>query len=142
MALRGLKAHTNRLKAMQSPAAERLVGEALFAGGEIIQTAAQISITTGAVSGAGHVASLPGEAPNQDTGVLGGNIETTQPSKLLVRVASKAGYSAALEFGTSRMAARPFMVPARDKSKKEVRALVAKALEVAVKRAGSSSKGK
>jgi HK97 gp10 family phage protein len=142
VALKGLKAHTDRLKAMQSPTAEKLVGRALFAGGEIIQTAAQISITTGAVSGAGHVASRPGEAPNQDTGVLGGNIETNQISALKVIVGSYAGYSKALEFGTSRMAARPFMVPARDKSKKEVRTLVARALEVAVKRAGSTSKGK
>jgi len=80
------------------------VERALFHGGELIQTEAQLSITRGAVSGKNHVPSKPGEPPKNDTGVLAGNIETTRAGKLLVRVTSKAPYSAALEEGSSREA--------------------------------------
>lgn len=114
---------------------ERAVGKALFAGGEMLQTEAQLSITRGAVSGKNHVPSLPGEPPNQDTGVLGGNIETVQKAPLVVEVSSNAEYSAPLEFGTSRMAARPFMRPARDKTRKDIRKLVVRAVDQAIKTA-------
>ncbi len=141
MGIRGLKAHLARLNKMQSSSLEDRIGRALFAGGEIIQTAAQISITTGAVSGKGHVPSKPGEPPSNDSGVLAGNIETTQAGPLKVLVGSYAPYSKSLEFGTSRMAARPFMVPARDKSKKAVRALMAKAINAHIRSARSNEKG-
>lgn len=114
---------------------ERAVGAALFAGGELLQTEAQLSITRGAVSGKNHVPSLPGEPPNQDTGVLGGNIETVEKAPLVVEVSSNAPYSAPLEFGTSKMAARPFMRPARDRTRKEIRALIVKAVNRATKAA-------
>lgn len=109
------------------------VEKGLFHAGELIQTEAQISITRGAVSGKNHVPSAPGQPPNQDTGVLAGNIETTRASKLRVRVTSKAGYSSALEFGTSKMAARPFMRPARDKMRPQIEKLLADAVTRQVK---------
>lgn len=96
--------------------------------GERVQVEAQISITTGSVSGKAHIPSAPGQPPNQDTGVLAGNIETTQPSPLVVEVSSNAPYSSALEFGTSRMAARPFMAPARDRVRPAAVALVERAI--------------
>lgn len=130
MGMKGADRHINRLKRLAGPTLERNVGRALFAGGERIQTAAQIGITTGAISGAGHVVSAPGDFPNQDTGVLGNNIETVQKAPLLVEVSSNAPYSAPLEFGTSQMEARPFMRPARDAE----RAAVVKLLDDAVKR--------
>ena len=37
-----------------------------------------------------------------------------------VDIASNAKYSAALEFGTSRMRARPFMVPALENSRRKI----------------------
>jgi HK97 gp10 family phage protein len=80
------------------------------------------------VSGRNHVPSRPGEPPNQDTGVLASNIETVQISPVLVEVSSNAPYSAPLEFGTSKMAARPFMRPARDKMRAEVTELVRRAV--------------
>lgn len=133
MPLKGAKAHIRRLQALASPAMTDAVEGALFHAGELIQTEAQISITRGAVSGKNHVPSAPGQPPNQDTGVLGGNIETTRAGKLRVRVTSKAGYSAALEFGTSKMPARPFMRPARDKMRPQAEAIVAKAVRDQVK---------
>lgn len=137
MAMKGARAHVRRLQAL-AETAERDVGRALFAGGELIQTHAQRSITAGAVSGKGHVPSAPGEPPNNDTGVLANNIETTQPAKNRVLVTSKAGYSAALEFGTGKIAARPFMRPARDANRKEVKALVEQAMNRVVKKSRRS----
>jgi HK97 gp10 family phage protein len=59
-----------------------------------------------------HVASKPGNPPNQDRGTLTRNIRVTMNDNLTAEVSSNAPYSAALEFGTSNMAARPFMTPA------------------------------
>lgn len=133
MPLKGARAHVKRLRALASPAMADEVEKVLFHAGELIQTEAQISITRGAVSGKNHVPSKPGEPPNQDTGVLAGNIETTRAGKLRVRVTSKAGYSSALEFGTSKMAARPFMRPARDKMRPQIEKLLADAVTKQVK---------
>jgi len=133
----GNKAHVARLHKLAGPDMTRYVGKALFASGEMIQVEAQIGITTGAVSGKNHVPSAPGQYPNQDTGVLGNNIETVQKEPLLVEVSSNAPYSAALEFGTSRMAARPFMSTARDAKRKEAEQLVKQAVAAAVRRSKS-----
>jgi len=59
-----------------------------------------------------HVASKPGSPPNQDRGTLTRNIRVTMNDDLKADISSNAPYSAALEFGTSNMAARPFMTPA------------------------------
>lgn len=133
----GAKAHIARLKKLSGPAMEREVGAGLFAAGERIQVEAQTGITTGAVSEGKHQPSKPGEYPNQDTGVLANNIETTQVAPLVVEVSSNAPYSAALEFGTSKMAARPFMRPSRDAKRKEAEQLVRRAVARVVKRSKS-----
>jgi len=102
----GAKAHIARLKKLSGPEMVREVGAALFKAGERIQVEAQIGISAGSVSGAKHVPSAPGEYPNQDTGHLAGNIETTQVAPLVVEVSSNASYSAPLEFGSERKAGR------------------------------------
>lgn len=117
----------------------REVSQALFAGGEAIAVEAQISITAGAVSGKKHVASAPGEAPNQDTGVLGNNIETIQKSRFKVEVSSNAPYSADLEFGTSKMEARPFMAPAANAKRSDVERLVDRAVKRGIRRAAQGN---
>jgi HK97 gp10 family phage protein len=114
-------------------ALEREVGAALFAAGNLIQVEAQISLTEGAVSGKNHVPSTAPNPPNQDTGVLGNNIETLHLEPLLVAVSSNAPYAAYLEYGTSRMSARPYMGPAAGKSRKEVGKIVADAVKRAAK---------
>lgn len=136
MAIRGARAHINRLKALQGPLVTSAVGRALFAAGQLIENEAALSITRGAVSGKGHVPSKPGEPPNADTHRLDRSIETTQITPLKVKVTANSGYAAALEFGTSRVAPRPFMRPARDKKKDEARALVVKGFNTAVKASG------
>lgn len=131
MAVRGLSQHQARLRRLSGPTMEREIGKALFAGADIIRTEAQISITAGSASGKQHVPSAPGQPPNQDTGVLAGNIETElrfDGRGPVAEVSSNAPYSAPLEFGTSKMAARPFMAPAGDAKRAEVRRLVERAV--------------
>ena len=124
----GAKAHAARLKRLTGGEMVRQVEAALFAGGQLIELEAARSITTGATSGKGHVPSLPGEPPNADTHHLDRNIETAKVAKLRVEVSSNAPYSAPLEFGTSKMAERPFMRPATAKKRKETVELVRKAV--------------
>jgi len=88
------------------------ISKALFVAGDRIQTTAQNLITEGSVGGKFHVVSNPGEPPNADTGTLDRQIETAQINPLKVEVSSNAPYAAALEFGTSKMEARPYMAVA------------------------------
>jgi HK97 gp10 family phage protein len=109
------------------------IGQALKAAGDLVAVHAQISITSGSQGGEKHIPSLPGQPPNNDTGVLANNIEVIQVRPLKVEVSSNAPYSAALELGTSKMAARPFMGPAVQAKKEEVIALVARAASEGMK---------
>lgn len=59
-----------------------------------------------------HQASAPGEPPAVDTGHLIGSIQTVIKSPIEAEIIIPAEYAQALEFGTSRMAARPFVRPA------------------------------
>lgn len=140
MGMRGRKAHIARLKKLTSPATLMLVEGALLAGGQKIQVEAQISITTGAVSGKNHVPSKPGEPPNADTHQLADGIITRRVRALTVEVASTAPH-ARIEWDWGNVAARPYMRPARDKMKGEIVRDVEKALSVAVRRSRSTGAG-
>ena len=80
-----------------------------------------------------HRQSAPGEPPASDTGFLVSNIsiavdvEGTGRAKAVVgKIISAAPYSAYLEFGTSNMAARPFMQPALDKNGEKIKRIFMK----------------
>ena len=80
-----------------------------------------------------HVASTPFGPPNTDTGNLWKNIKVTRSTGAVsggvtAFVVSKAEYSKALEFGTSKMKRRPFMNPALNRSKKKIKALIQEAI--------------
>jgi HK97 gp10 family phage protein len=124
---------TARLSGLGGAKVVREVGQALFAGGEMIRAEASHLITENAVSGKGHVPSLPGQPPNEDTGTLRTGIETTQPAPLRVEVSSNAPYAVPLEVGTSKMAPRPYMQPATENKRKEVVQLVQQAVSRATK---------
>ncbi len=130
----GVDRAKRRIAGLAGPEKIALVGKALFVGGDMIKAEAQHLITQGAVSGKNHVPSKPGEPPNEDTGHLRSGIIVTQPGPLRVRVSSNAAYSGHLEFGTSKMAARPFMGPAARNKRKEVVALVKRAITAAIGR--------
>lgn len=123
-----------RLHATGSKQAIEDVGRALFVGAQIIQAEAQHLITEGSVSGKNHVPSLPGEPPNNDTGVLKSHIEATQTAPLRAQVTSSAKYAVPLEVGTSKMAARPYMGPATRNKREEVVAGVKAALQKHIRR--------
>ncbi|QTH19788.1 HK97 gp10 family phage protein [Rhizorhabdus wittichii] len=122
--IRGAKEHAARLRRLTSPEAQRQIGAALFAAGSQIETDAAISITTGAVSGKNHVPSAPGEPPNADTHVLDRSIETNMVAPLHAQVSANAPYAVELEFGTSKMAERPYMRPATAKNRKAVTQMI------------------
>ena len=121
-----------KISGLQGAAMVAEVDKALFMGGNLVQTTAQKSITTGAVSGKFHVPSRPGEPPKADTHTLDRQIETAQTGPMQVEVSSNAPYSAYLEYGTSRMAARPFMGPAARRERAKVVRLVSEAAGRAV----------
>ena len=103
--------------------------EVVKGGGQLIRGEAIKSIQTGAKSGVmyqkynprrEHRASAPGQSPASDTGNLVSKIIVKQKSRNRVNVESNANYSAYLEYGTSKMQPRPFMLPAFEKSKKPI----------------------
>ena len=59
-----------------------------------------------------HQASAPGQPPANDTGFLANAIIAGEVNETTVELRSLAPYSLCLEYGTVKMAARPFMRPA------------------------------
>ena len=97
---------------------------------------------TGAIytrKGKTHQASAPGEPPKTDTGRLVNSLAFRMLGKLTAVAGAIAGnsivaeYAAALEFGTRKMAARPFLVKAVEKITPKFRDRVSKVMEAAGK---------
>lgn len=127
-----------RLKAITSPRAQKLLSGALREAGETVAVYAQYLITSGSAGGQSggkhqHVVSAPNTPPNNEFGDLANGIEVLQPEPLEVIVQATAAHSVPLEFGTSKMAPRPFFRPAREAKKKEARAKFAKTVDQIVK---------
>lgn len=109
--------------------AKALVGRA----GNLVRNTAVQSINQGAKSGVvydlynprrTHKASAAGEPPATDTGFLASNIVLdVDADGFGASVESRADYSSFLEFGTSKMAARPFMQPALEENKPKINRL-------------------
>ena len=69
-----------------------------------------------------HTASVAGNPPNSDTGFLASNIfMVLDTDELGGAVESRADYSGFLEFGTSKMGARPYLQPALDENRPKIR---------------------
>ena len=62
-----------------------------------------------------HTASAPGQPPMSDTGRLANSVTFDRVGDLTASVGSTLAYAVHLEYGTSRMAARPFFRPAVEK---------------------------
>lgn len=133
MKIKGADIHLKRLKGMSGPRVEREVSKLVYTLADMHVTEAALSITAGAVSGKNHIPSLPGEPPNADTGKLdrSGHVEQTGP--LRASSVFDAPYAVALEFGTSRMAERPFARPAAKKVRKQAGALAEAAVQRIIK---------
>ena len=134
--MRRRRAALRRLRALSGPDVIRAAGAAVYESADAIRAEAFRSISAGSVSGAGHVASRPGEPPNRDTGDLQGKLINVETGPLTAEVRSEERYAAALEFGISRMAARPYMRPARDKELKPAQRRLEQQIDRLVKRSG------
>ena len=76
-----------------------------------------------------HQASASGQYPASDTGFLANNIVTSiQANGLEGEVISQADYLQHLEYGTSKMGARPFMQPSLEENRPKIRARLRKLL--------------
>lgn len=67
-----------------------------------------------------HRASAPGEAPAIDTGHLVNSFRVRMKDRTTAIVEVRAEQAAALEFGTGRIAARPYLRPALEKENQEM----------------------
>jgi HK97 gp10 family phage protein len=123
---------------------EKDMKEVLLGGGQLIRGEAVRSIQQGSKSGKTykrynptrtHKASAPGEAPASDTGFLVSNIRVKE-EKDVVQVRSEASYSKFLEYGTSKMLARPFLFPAFEKSKPKIAEVIFRKIKQSLDRFG------
>lgn len=122
------------------------INKAVYASAQKVATEAKKSILDGKKSGrfyrlrtVEHRASAAGEAPASDTGRLVNSIQsyaTGNGEAITVAGRGTVHYAPLLEFGTARMAARPFLFPALEKSKAWIRQRLADALRRGLERAG------
>ena len=136
MPMTGRDKHLRRLKRLSGPELREMTGRVLYAGSDMIRAEAYQLISTGSVSGKNHVASLPGQPPNRDTGDLQAGLKNRLVSPTEAEVTSNAPHALPLETGTSTMAARPSMRPARDKVAPAIQRLFSQELDGLVKRSG------
>ena len=94
-------------KAVKSASIERVAQAALF-----IEREVKTSMSVGV--GSEKKRSKPGDIPHVETGILRSSIQSALLSALtyIIGPTRAAKYGKWLEFGTSRMAPRPFMFPA------------------------------
>jgi HK97 gp10 family phage protein len=126
--VKGIKEALKSLKALEKDLQEPF-REVIKGGAQLIRGEAIKSIQTGPKSGRTyekynprrtHKASAPGQPPASDTGNLVRNIMVRQVDIDNVKVESNATYSSFLEFGTSKMLARPFLFPATERSRPKI----------------------
>ncbi len=118
----GLDRIENAARRVRDEVAKELT-KALYASAKKVEAEAKKSVLSGGKTGrvytrrtVTHRASAPGEAPASDTGRLVNSINGTLAGTT-AEVTASARYSRPLEFGTAKMAARPFLFPALEKSR-------------------------
>ncbi|RIJ15950.1 HK97 gp10 family phage protein [Henriciella mobilis] len=112
---KGVGRHRRRLQRLKGRELVNELGKRVFVAADQVRAEAHVLIARGSVQGAGHVPSKPGEPPNLDTGLLTSKTTARRTAPLKAVAESAAPYSVALEYGTSKMAERPFMRPASRK---------------------------
>lgn len=114
------------------------IRRAMIKSGMLVRNAAVESILRGVKTGITvtkynpnrtHQQSAAGEAPASDTGRLANSIShdvVTEGDTLIGRAIASTDYAIHLEFGTSKMAARPFMQPALRTNSEKIRKIFIK----------------
>lgn len=140
--MKGKDRHISRLKRLADGAAKMANG-VVFSGAEIIKADAQLRINQPkhgrVVQGQRrkqYTASAPGEAPAYDTEALRSSIGAHNPRPLVAEVRAEDWKASMLEFGTSKMAERPYMRPARDAKEPEIQRMFAEKLNDLVRSSG------
>ena len=112
----GLKALTDQLIALGADADDVIEG-AIFDLANETRNLAVAGISGGSKTGrtyrrgnVTHIASAPGQYPASDRGRLVGSIKAIINGTTAI-VGTNVAYGPMLEFGTSRMAARPWLLP-------------------------------
>ena len=127
------RAWQSRLDRLASPELVAVLGQALLEGAQAIAEDAAHSIRDGAISGPGHVPSAPGEPPNADTHDLDESIHVGElietPDRIQTAVIADSDHALYMELGTSRIAPRPFMLPAMIRNRPDVIRHVAQAFD-------------
>ena len=137
--LNRLKKKLRRIPLEQRDGIGRAIGLGLAdMQGAIVRTIKRGSRTGVVVTIAGelHQRSAPGEPPKTESGHLAKNIFFgLDEDKLGGEVGARVKYGRLLEFGTSRMAARPWLQPTFDRLKPKISARIAKAINQANRKA-------
>lgn len=124
----------------------KATADAAVAGGQLVRSTAIKSIQSQSSGrevtryrlGGGqyeHTASAEGEAPNTDTGRLVSSI-LVDVAFSGVYVGSTLEYAGHLEFGTVRMAPRPWLNPALEQNRRTIENLFRKAVDRVTDRSG------
>ena len=115
------KSKYKRVEGAYRTAIERIVASGVQDTMNTAKTSIQQHQSKGRTYGK-HTASIAGNPPNSDTGFLANNIfMVLDADKLGGSVESRADYSGFLEFGTSKMGARPFLQPALEENRPRIR---------------------
>lgn len=136
MAVKGRDAHLRRLQRLSGPEVVKAAGRVVFVGADMVRAEAFRGVSAGSVSGNNHIPSTPGDFPNRDTGGLQNGFKTEQTGPLSAEFRSETEYSEALEFGTSKMEARPHVRPARDTAEPKIQRLFAEEIGKLVRSTG------
>lgn len=126
----GAEEHKRRLRRIRGPRMVNAITQALYKTAQDIQVDAQISISMGAVSGKNHEPSVAPDPPNNDSGVLAGNIEAAVVGPLKAETSSNAPYALAQEMGSEKLGLpeRPYLRPALKKNQEPGRRRVVNAV--------------
>ena len=118
---------------------KKVVMATMEAGARLVLNDANRSIANGPKSGrvykrgnVEHQASAPGEAPATDTGRLiasGRAGAEVKGDVIRALVEYKVDYAAYLEFGTRKMAPRPYLIPAIERNRARIAKLISDALK-------------
>lgn len=129
----------HRLDALGNPAQSRAVRRrALRAGILVVDRRVKnlmVGTRTGrtySIRGKAHVASAPGEPPAVDTGNLKNSLRVLEVTDDHASYGTSADYAADLEYGSRRMAARPFLRPAAEAAVSQIQAAMTAVVDEAL----------
>jgi len=113
MTVRGGEQLRRNLARLAGAERRQAQADGLEAGARTLEAIVKISLS-------GPSPSAPGEPPGLDTGFLRNSVQVDEVTPTEAFLGAHTEYAEPLEFGTSRMAARPFMRPALDQHEREI----------------------